>query len=38
MPFRKLLAYLLLVIVVILVLVSWNRISLFFQTFFPLSN
>ncbi|MCK5464658.1 MAG: hypothetical protein KAI95_16630 [Bacteroidales bacterium] len=37
-PVRKLLIYLLLVIAVILVLISLNRISLIFQTFFPLSN
>ena len=38
LPARKLLIYLLLVIAVILVLISWNRISLIFQTFFQFSN
>jgi hypothetical protein len=38
LPAKKVLIYLLLAIAVILVLVGWNRISLIFQTFFPLSN
>jgi hypothetical protein len=37
-PAKKVLIYLLLVMAVILVLVGWNRISLIFQTFFPMSN
>lgn len=38
MPGRKLLVYLLFVIAVILILISWNRISLFMQTIFQFSN
>ena len=38
LPLKKVLIYLLLVIAVILVLISWNRISLIFQTFFQFSN
>jgi hypothetical protein len=37
-PFQKLLIYLLLALAVILVLVSWNRISLFMHTLFQFSN
>ena len=37
-PARKFLVYLLLAIAVILVLISWNKISLFMQTIFQFSN
>ncbi|MCK4853262.1 MAG: hypothetical protein KAT31_03350 [Bacteroidales bacterium] len=37
-PTKKVLIYLLLVIAVILVLISWNRIALFLHTFFQFSN
>ncbi len=38
LPLRKLLIYLLLAMAVILVLIGWNRISLFMHTFFQLYN
>jgi hypothetical protein len=37
-PFSRLLIYLLLALAVILVLISWNRISLFIHTLFQFSN
>jgi hypothetical protein len=37
-PDRKFLVYLLLAIAVIMILISWNRISLFMQTIFQFSN
>jgi hypothetical protein len=37
-PAKQVLIYLLVVIAIILILISWNRISLFMHTFFQLSN
>ncbi|MCK5465706.1 MAG: hypothetical protein KAI95_21905 [Bacteroidales bacterium] len=37
-PARKFLVYLLLAIAVIMILISWQRISLFMQTIFQFSN